>query len=129
MIRRAQLACYNAGSVKDLPALWRKQAFHHDDRGYCLAPEYKSCVMFACQNLRKEMPSRLFDLILCRNLVFTYLDIDYQAEILERICDALVPQGVLVIGAHEALPPRARDCDAIPHVRACYRKREAVDCD
>jgi chemotaxis protein methyltransferase CheR len=50
------------------------------------------------------MPSGAFDLVLCRNLVFTYFDASLQVSLLERILERLAPSGVLVLGAHEALP-------------------------
>ena len=45
-----------------------------------------------------------FDLVLCRNLVFTYFDDRLQAELLGRIIDSMADGGVLVIGVHEDLP-------------------------
>jgi len=50
------------------------------------------------------MPSQLFDLILCRNLVFTYFAIETQREMIIGIAERLREGGYLVIGAHEQLP-------------------------
>jgi chemotaxis protein methyltransferase CheR len=56
------------------------------------------------QDIRKEMPEGPFDLVLCRNLVFTYFDVALQVVLLERLLRRMVPSGVLVIGGHESLP-------------------------
>ncbi|MDH3859210.1 MAG: methyltransferase domain-containing protein, partial [Gammaproteobacteria bacterium] len=49
-------------------------------------------------------PTETFDLVLCRNLVFTYFDEDLQRNILDRMLGVLKPDGALVIGIHERLP-------------------------
>ena len=46
----------------------------------------------------------MFDLILCRNLVFTYFDQELQQEILTRLVTRLQAGGFLIIGTHEKLP-------------------------
>jgi chemotaxis protein methyltransferase CheR len=53
------------------------------------------------------MPNGLFDLILCRNLVFTYFDEALQRRILGQLRERLRPGGFLVLGSHEALPADA----------------------
>ena len=50
------------------------------------------------------MPDAHFNLILCRNLVFTYFDEGTQQEILPRLLTRLLPGGALVIGRREILP-------------------------
>jgi chemotaxis protein methyltransferase CheR len=44
------------------------------------------------------------DIILCRNLVFTYFAEPLQRQVLERLTEHLVPGGYLVIGKHDTLP-------------------------
>ena len=46
----------------------------------------------------------MLDLILCRNLVFTYFEEELQGEILAPLLHQLREGGVLVIGGHEGLP-------------------------
>jgi chemotaxis protein methyltransferase CheR len=53
------------------------------------------------------LPERQFDLILCRNLVFTYFDTPTQQAMLARLLTHLQPGGALVIGRREALPAGA----------------------
>lgn len=59
---------------------------------------------FLRQDIRTEMLNDEFDLILCRNLVFTYFDEALQLATLERIITRLRPGGWLLLGAQESLP-------------------------
>jgi chemotaxis protein methyltransferase CheR len=104
MIRRAGEACYQYGTVKNLPEEWREQAFARQAENYCLKPEYQSDIRFRVEDVREATPAEEFDLVLCRNLVFTYFDEDQQEEILRRIQAVLRDEGALVIGIHENLP-------------------------
>ncbi|NIM50190.1 MAG: chemotaxis protein CheR [Gemmatimonadales bacterium] len=104
MIRRAEDACYPASSLKDLPKRWCDAGFAPSGEVHCLRPEYKAVVEFAQHDLRAGLPNGPFDLILCRNLAFTYWDLDLQLETASRVWEGLRPRGALVIGAHETLP-------------------------
>ena len=59
---------------------------------------------FRALDIRQQQPDGPFDLILCRNLVFTYFAVAAQTETLRAIVARLAPGGYLVIGAHERLP-------------------------
>jgi chemotaxis protein methyltransferase CheR len=104
MINRAVAGCYPASSIRELPPEIKKQAFTFKDELFCLKEKFKQKVEFRQQDIRKEMPDKNFDLILCRNLVFTYFIRDLQKEITPKILFRLIPGGVLVIGGHEELP-------------------------
>lgn len=108
MIERARTGRYSKGSLKDLPLSWRDQAFEHRAELFQIRDEYRTAVEFRQQDLRREMPTGQFDLILCRNLAFTYFDETLQKEILSGIVDRLRPYGFLVIGQHESLPELPR---------------------
>jgi len=107
MMRRCRDACYEFGSLKDLPASWRDRGFAREDDAYCLKPEYKRNIEFLKQDIRRELPVGSFDLILCRNLVFTYFDDAHQLKVLSRIVAAMHDDAALMIGAHEKLPEGA----------------------
>lgn len=55
-------------------------------------------------DLRNATPGGSFDLILCRNVAFTYFDLDLQREVAARLATSIRPGGALVLGAHETLP-------------------------
>ncbi len=106
-LERAAAACYGPASLKDLPPDWWEAAFRRRNNDYCLRSGYRSAVVFRCQDLRSRLPPQRFDLILCRNLVFTYFSMELQQQLLERLQQLLQPGGALVIGAHESLPGSA----------------------
>src|SRR3990170_315678 len=104
ILLRARGACYSAGSLKHLPRAWREAAFEREDGGYCLRAAYRRDVEFLRQDIREEMPPGVFDLILCRNLAFTYFDEQGQSNALRRLLERLRPGGALVLGRRESLP-------------------------
>jgi chemotaxis protein methyltransferase CheR len=127
MIARAERGCYAAGSLKDIPENWLSLAFISSDGDYCVKPEYRKNTKFLRQDIRDALPGGPFDLVLCRNLVFTYFMPDAQSAVLGRIVTLLRPSGYLVIGAHEHLP--AGDCGLEPLAtcREILRRPKATD--
>jgi chemotaxis protein methyltransferase CheR len=105
MIARAKTACYGRSSLKDLPEEWRERAFARRGPLFCLIPEFRRGVEFALQDIRQTMPDGPFDLVLCRNLAFTYFDESLQRRILGRLWERIFSGGCLVLGSHERLPP------------------------
>lgn len=122
MLRRAEAACYAPSSLKDAPPAWIARAFVASGGLLCLAPEYRQGVRFLRQDIRSAMPDRPFDMILCRNLVFTYFDDASQRRLLAEMCERLVPRGFLVLGAHEAPPADGAGLAAIARGLPIYRK-------
>jgi chemotaxis protein methyltransferase CheR len=108
MLARARTACYGPGSLKDLPAPWVDRAFVRSGELHCLRAEFKQGITWCQQDIRQAWPDAIFDLICCRNLVFTYFDRARQSAILGELDRRLRHGGVLLIGAHEELPePRS----------------------
>ncbi|MGD2075189.1 MAG: CheR family methyltransferase [Gammaproteobacteria bacterium] len=106
MCRRAEQACYPYSSIKNLPAEWRDRVFTRQADCYCLKAAYRHDVDFRVQDIRQATPAERFDLLLCRNLVFTYFAEELQRRLLERMKTRMNAGGALVIGIHEALPSR-----------------------
>lgn len=103
-IERARRAVYPASALQELPGAWRRAAFEALERGYRLRERFRAGVEFRQQDLRRALPPGPFDLILCRNLAFTYFDLEGQCAVLRGLEQRLVSGGVLLVGAHEALP-------------------------
>ena len=104
MIERAHRGCFSAGSLSDVPEDWLARAFEDTGGLYCVKDRHRTDIAFSLRDLRAEMPHGPFDLVLCRNVVFTYFAADLQRTMLDRIRDRLRDGGFLVIGAHEDLP-------------------------
>jgi chemotaxis protein methyltransferase CheR len=103
LLERAHHACYPASSLRDVPDSWLA-AFEPLGDEYCVLAEYRTPVRFLEQDIRNALPENLFDLTLCRNLVFTYFEIAMQAAIARRLIERLVAGGMLLLGIHESLP-------------------------
>jgi len=104
MIQRAREARYPASSLKDLLPEWAERAFRREGDTYRLRDACRPSVDFRVQDLRTAMPDGPFDVVLCRNLVFTYLEEPLQRRLLDEIRARVVPAGALVLGSHESLP-------------------------
>lgn len=119
LLERARRAVYPESSLRDLPPDLRARAFEDG----CLRPEYLEPVDFLQGDVRDDAPGGPFDLVLCRNLVFTYFADDLQCEVCGLVARSLRAGGALVVGAHEALPERLRGFAPWPGVRSVYRYR------
>lgn len=124
MIDRAREARYEFSSLKDLPEPWRDAAFEHEGDVYRLRPGYRKDVRFLEQDIRRSRPEGLFDLVACRNLVFTYYDDATQAALLEKIVAAMREGAALVIGAHESLPEHAEQLSTWFDAQRIFRKTD-----
>lgn len=104
LLQRARAACYPPSSVAALPNAWREAAFERRGRQLCLREAFRRGVDLERQDLAAEAPQRRFDLVLCRNLAFTYFGAERAHLALERITSRLRAGGALVVGLHEELP-------------------------
>lgn len=111
MIQRSQVACYDYGSVKNLPESWRSEVFNLQNARYCLKLKYREAVQFRLHDVRQDfagvVSNEAVDLVLCRNLAFTYFDEPLQQQTFTRLLRVLRKGGALVIGIHEQLPKNA----------------------
>jgi chemotaxis protein methyltransferase CheR len=123
MIERAKAACYSRSSHKDLPRQWQEQAFIKCGTLFRLREGFREGVQFDLQDIRQSMPDGPFDLILCRNLAFTYFDDVLQRRILDGLRERLRPGGILVLGTHEAVPSEAGGLKRISPSLPVYRRK------
>ncbi len=109
LVSRARGGCYPQGTLKELPSQWLAEAFDVNEQ-YCLKSAFQEGIKFEVGDIRKQMPSGSFHLILCRNLAFTYFEPVLQQKILQGLLYRLVPEGILVIGKKESLPLEPTPC-------------------
>ena len=122
LLNRARTACYPFSSLKELPATWRESAFTESTGRYCLQSAFKRPVLFIEHDVRDPVPATALQLILCRNLVYTYYDEGLQRETTQRLVDALQPGGLLVVGSHETLPDDVPGFTPLSHNQTIYKK-------
>jgi chemotaxis protein methyltransferase CheR len=120
LLERAARACYPESSLRDLPAALRGRAFEGD----CLRPELREPVELRRHDVREGAPRGPFDLVLCRNLVFTYFAQERQLEIGRRLTRSLSSGGALVVGSHESVP-EGLELEPWPAARGVYRYRRS----
>ncbi len=123
-IERARRGAYPASSLRELPEPWRRRWFRREgEDAYRLRSEIRRAVRYQLSDLRSmRQPAGPFDLILCRNLAFTYYDEGAQLRVLESLLERLAPGGALVIGSHETLPGERQDLETWPGEPAIIRR-------
>jgi chemotaxis protein methyltransferase CheR len=123
LLERARAACYKESSIDALPATWRERAFERRGTLFCLRKDFRGDVELQRQDLLAEPPRQDFDLILCRNLAFTYFSDALERDALERLASRLRSDCALVVGIHEELPQPVSGFQAWPGCRATFRRR------
>lgn len=104
LLERARRASYPESSLRDLPEGWKQMAFSSvgpGTRDFVLRPRFRQAVGLRLQDIRRELPEGTFDLLSCRNLVFTYFEPSLQHEIQEKLLEKIVPGGAFVVGERE----------------------------
>jgi chemotaxis protein methyltransferase CheR len=122
LVERARRGRFRANSLREVPAGARAAGFERQGGDWLAREALRESIEFRLQDLREEMPAGSFDLILCRNVAFTYFEVELQGAVLARMLERLRPGGALVIGLHEALPEPAAGLRPWPGARAVYRR-------
>ncbi|NTX10961.1 chemotaxis protein CheR [Myxococcus sp. CA056] len=121
LLTRARRGCYPRGTLRELPADWRTEAFPGSDTEPCLTPEYRDGLIFLHEDLRARMQEGPFHLVLCRNVAFTYFAPSLQREVLAGLVARLAPGGLLVIGTRESLPEGGVDLERVAGALPVFR--------
>jgi chemotaxis protein methyltransferase CheR len=120
VLARAERASYSAGSLRELPEEYRQAAFVPRGGEWVLLDRFRAPVRFVQADLRDGCPPGRFDLVLCRNLAFTYFAEAAQRQVTAAMTVALSPAGVLVVGVGENVPEGSPDLVAI---EPCFYRR------
>ena len=123
MLERAREGCYDEHSLHDLPPHFVTQAFDRSADRFCVRPQHRAGLTFLFQDLRMEMPSDLFDLVLNRYVAFTYFAPPLQRQVLRKMLEHLLPLGYLVIGKHERLPEDLLQLVTVEGMRQIFQLR------
>lgn len=122
LLERARDGRYRKSSLREVPPAWVARWFRCAGDWCELVPEGRAGVEFLRQDLRSTLPGGPFDLVLCRNLAFTYFDPALQRRTLERLLTTLRPGGALVIGRKERLPEGVAGVEPWLPVHRIYRR-------
>jgi chemotaxis protein methyltransferase CheR len=126
LLERARRGVYTSSSLRSLPREWVGTVFESSPSGYTIRPEHKEGIDFVEQDIRREMPAEMFRIVFCRNLVFTYFDESLQREVAAGIERRLVPNGFLIVGVHESLPPGTVAFEPLDGVKGVYIMRRSA---
>ena len=105
-IKKARLGVYTQFEVnRGLPAALMLKYFTKTGEGWTVREELRRRVVFQEVNLIDPWPSLpLMDVVFLRN-VLMYLDVRRRRQIVARVRQVMRPDGFLVLGAGESLPP------------------------
>jgi chemotaxis protein methyltransferase CheR len=123
VLERARRARYPHSSLRELTAAERARAFVSSGGEHAVRPEIAARVTVVRHDVREPPPDGPFDLVLCRNVAFTYFDEDRRRAALAQLASAVRPGGALVIGLHETLPADPRFAPW-PEMRAVHRRSD-----
>jgi chemotaxis protein methyltransferase CheR len=122
VLARAREALYPASSLRELPEHWLGRAFAREGGSLRLRPEHRGTVRFLRHDVRTRPPAGRFDLILCRNLAFTYFDEHGRRDVAGLLAGALRSGGALVVGSHETLPADSPAFEPWPGAPLVHRR-------
>lgn len=103
VLARARAGVFDAASLGELPAALREAGFVRDHDRFRVRDEIRAGIGFCVGDVRVDVPEGPLDLVLCRNVAFTYFDEPTQRAFLGRLVPRMVPGGALVIGRRERL--------------------------
>lgn len=104
LLGRARKGTYKDSSLREVPEGIVKKFFKKENEFYILDQTIRESIEFKKHDIRREEPFWGLDLVLCRNLAFTYFSKESQIEVLKKIALGLEREGYLVIGKDESLP-------------------------
>lgn len=104
VLARAERGGYPPGCLCELSGALRAAAFESRGGESFVLPRYRGGVRFERADLRHAAPLGLFDVVLCRNVAFTYFSPAGQTQVTAHLARALRPGGVLVVGSGETVP-------------------------
>ncbi|NWG47221.1 MAG: protein-glutamate O-methyltransferase CheR [Alphaproteobacteria bacterium] len=122
VLERAKAGVYTKFEVqRGLPIQLLVKYFEQAGDDWRLKPEIRQMVQFRAFNLLTPFtPLGRFDIIFCRN-VLIYFDRPTKADVLERMRQALAPDGYLVLGAAETVLGITEAFEPVPEARGLYR--------
>ena len=104
LLERARGGRYKESSLREVPAEIIQRFFKIENGFYVIGRSVRESVEFRKHDIIHEGPFSGMDIVLCRNLAFTYFSKECQLDVLKRIFRSLNERGYLIIGKDEVLP-------------------------
>ena len=126
VLKQAMAGIYAEDQLKSLPEQWKRHFFHRIGGGmqYQVTDELKKEVIFRQFNLMDPFPfKKQMHTIFLRN-VMIYFDEETKRELLQKVCEALIPGGYLFIGTTETLDRSGTPLEIIQP--SMFRKKEGI---
>jgi len=121
-IERAKAGIYSQFEIqRGLPVRQMLRWFESRDEDWHAVADIRRKVSFQVHSLLTSPPGPFaFDVILCRN-VLLYFGQEVRTEVFERLCRAITPDGILMLGAGETVLGQTRLFESNPEARGLYR--------
>lgn len=105
VLERARRGVFASGSLKALPPHLKQFGMQEEASGhYRVREQVRQAVRFEQGDIRAGLPAGPFDIVLCRNLAFTYFAPDVQLQVTRAMSQVMPPGAFLLLGGHESLP-------------------------
>jgi len=104
LLERTKEGTYKKSSLKEVPGGSVKNFFRKESEFYILDQAIREGIEFKKHDILHGEPFLEMDIVLCRNLAFTYFSKESQIEVLKKMVTSLKEKKFLVIGKEENLP-------------------------
>lgn len=122
-IERAKEGRYSQFEIqRGLPVTQMLRRFDQIEREWQVSDDLRTMVSFRTHNLLSSPPPGVFDVVLCRNVLF-YFSPDVRGLVFGRIASAMPEDGVLMLGAGETVMGHTDHFVSDYECRGLYRKR------
>lgn len=125
-VERARSGGYSQFEIqRGLPITSMLRWFDQDGETWRVRPALAGRVRFKRHHLLDDPVPGRFDLILCRN-VMLYFNAERRRRAFDRLADALVPDGYLMLGAGETVIGQTDRFGSDPELRGLYRPASLI---
>jgi len=108
VLKRAKAGKFPESALKELGKKEIERYFRQidgEDNSYQIIDKLSVNIHFEKRDIRESLPDDIFDIVFCRNLVFTYLNKKLQEQFLDRLHDKMKKGSILITGSNEKKPP------------------------
>ncbi len=104
LLKRAEEGRYKRSSVGEVPERILQKYFTVEGGFYVLDRAIRDSIELKRHDILHGEPLSEMDIVLCRNVAFTYFSRDRQMDVLKKVFRSLKDRGYMVIGKGESLP-------------------------